>query len=207
MSKHNGELTVNLKTFLMLIMLCLISTQIHAETAYVTDKLYLGMHEKVNSEGKQLKVLISGTKLEILERTKNHAKVRTPEGIIGWTKSAYLVNDIPPKKLLSSLKAKNQALTKQIAIYKNEISSSGNKLAELEDTVSKLSSKLSSQEADLILSKQENMQFKNNMHKYKNSIPLTLASGAMGICLLLGFIGGIAWLDHRNRKRHGGFRI
>ena len=27
------------------------------------------------------------------------------------------------------------------------------------------------------------------------------------VCLIAGFIGGLLWVDHRSRKRHGGIRI
>ena len=36
--------------------------------------------------------LVSGTALEVLERTSNYARVRTPDGQEGWVKSDYLVD-------------------------------------------------------------------------------------------------------------------
>ena len=54
---------------------------------------------------------------------------------------------------------------------------------------------------------QENEQFRNDMENYKDSVPMSLALGAAIVCLVLGFLGGIVWLDYRSRKKHGGFRI
>jgi hypothetical protein len=31
--------------------------------------------------------------------------------------------------------------------------------------------------------------------------------GAIGACLIAGFVGGLWWVDQRSRKRHGGIRI
>jgi hypothetical protein len=30
---------------------------------------------------------------------------------------------------------------------------------------------------------------------------------AIAVCLIAGFLGGLWWVDHRSRKRHGGIRI
>jgi len=31
--------------------------------------------------------------------------------------------------------------------------------------------------------------------------------GAIALCLIAGFVGGLWWVDQRSRRRHGGIRI
>jgi cbb3-type cytochrome oxidase subunit 3 len=38
-------------------------------------------------------------------------------------------------------------------------------------------------------------------------MPLPWVAGALGVCLLAGFLVGLWWVDYRSRKRHGGIRI
>ena len=83
---------------------------VSAETVYVTDILQLTMHEKQNSQGRLLRSLSSGTQLELLERSGYYAKVRTLDGLVGWTKAAFLVTDKPARSRLAELASHGEAL-------------------------------------------------------------------------------------------------
>ena len=54
---------------------------------------------------------------------------------------------------------------------------------------------------------EENQEIKELLSAKGIQIPLTWSLGASGVALVLGLIAGVAWLDNRIRKRHGGFRI
>ena len=43
--------------------------------------------------------------------------------------------------------------------------------------------------------------------RYRGSLPLTWVVAAIGVCLVVGFLLGLWWVDARIRKRHGGIRI
>jgi SH3 domain protein len=81
---------------------------------YVTDKLILGMKDNPEGKGKNLKLLRSGTKLEVLERQGPFSKVRTPEGLVGWAKTTFMVKDKPAILQLDILKDENKELRKEI---------------------------------------------------------------------------------------------
>jgi SH3 domain protein len=189
-----------------MLLFLLVSTS-SAETLYVTDKLYLGLHELPRSKGKQIKVLASGTKLKVLERIKDYVKVRTPEGTLGWTKSAYLVDEIPPRLQLTQLQDKNEKLAAELSSTRSKIANIDNIIKDLEDRLSRSNEIISEKSEEINTLTSDNEQYRNDMEKYKNSVPISLALGASLVCLVLGFIAGIVLLDYRSRKKHGGFRI
>jgi hypothetical protein len=45
------------------------------------------------------------------------------------------------------------------------------------------------------------------MSLYQFSLPWPMVLGAAVVSLALGFVAGMWWIDHRSRRRHGGFRI
>jgi len=81
---------------------------------YVTDKLILGMKDNPEGTGKNLKLLRSGTRLEVLQRQGPFSKVRTPEGLVGWAKTTFMVNDKPALLMVKELELENKELRKEI---------------------------------------------------------------------------------------------
>ena len=55
-----------------------------AETAYVIDKLLVGVHRERDLNSSIIKVLPTGTALEVLERREQLARVKDAEGTEGW---------------------------------------------------------------------------------------------------------------------------
>jgi SH3 domain protein len=178
-----------------------------AETVYVTDSLLLGLYEEPDSKGRQLQTLSSGTELTVLERNQYYAKVRTVDGTEGWTKTAYLVSEKPPRMRLTELEAQNQHLSKQLEAAREAVESSKLALTELQTQATAASDSISQGRQALEALQNENRQLQERSAAYQNSIPLSWALGAIAGSLIFGFAGGFAWLDHRIRKRHGGFRI
>ena len=54
---------------------------------------------------------------------------------------------------------------------------------------------------------EDNERLRSRQAQYKNTLPLQWVAGAVGACLVGGFLLGLWWTDHRSRKRHGGIRI
>ena len=81
---------------------------------YVTDKLVLGMKDNPEGTGKNIKLLRSGMKLNVLKREGAFNKVRTEEGLVGWAKSNFMVSDKPAILVVADLKKENKALRKEI---------------------------------------------------------------------------------------------
>lgn len=97
-----------------------------AQTAYVIDKLLVGVHEEKSLDSEIVKVLPTGTELEVLERDGELARVRDPSGDTGWVDAAYLMNERPAALLVEELSEKNRTL-------ENELHAARARIAALED--------------------------------------------------------------------------
>ena len=75
--------------------LLVVSSSVTAETAYVTDRLLLGLYAEADSNSQQYRTLPSGTRLDILERQGLYARIITDDGLEGWVKYHFLVTEPP----------------------------------------------------------------------------------------------------------------
>lgn len=81
-----------------------------AESVYVIDKLLVGVHEDKDLDSAIIKVLPTGTKLEVLERDGELAQVVDPDQVKGWVDAAYLTDEPPAELRLTTLVAEKAAL-------------------------------------------------------------------------------------------------
>lgn len=86
-----------------------------AETVYVVDQLLVGIHEDRNLDSAILKVLPTGTKLEVIERDGELALVADPDGVQGWVDGAYLTEERPAQLRLAALEQEKAALAERVA--------------------------------------------------------------------------------------------
>ena len=66
--------------FLMSFLLPFIPVTLQAETVYIKDSLLVGLHEEKSIDSAILKVLPTGTALEVLKRENDFVNVRSPKG-------------------------------------------------------------------------------------------------------------------------------
>ncbi|MSQ69506.1 MAG: TIGR04211 family SH3 domain-containing protein [Gammaproteobacteria bacterium] len=85
-----------------------------AESAFVIDKLLVGVHRDSDLNSAIIKVLPTGTQLQVLERKDQIAKVTDADGITGWVDAAYLMADPPAAKLLVDARQERQMLVERI---------------------------------------------------------------------------------------------
>jgi SH3 domain protein len=117
--------TSNLSFLTGLILSSLFITSAFAESMYVDDTLLVPLR---SGEGTSFRIvhkgLRSGTKLEILERSKasGYSKIRTPSGIEGYLPTRYLtaqpiakIKLVNANKQLTSLTSENQKLKSQLS--------------------------------------------------------------------------------------------
>lgn len=185
-----------------------------AETRYVTDELQLSLYEEINSQGKLLMRLNSGTELELLETSGFYARVRTLEGVEGWTKAGFLITEKPARTQLLDLQQEHSALQQQLAERQQALDESKAELAKVMDKEGKAYAEMTERlaQAEAIASRVEQLQQENDAFRQQLSgaelqIPFKWGMIAAAVSLLLGLIGGIALFDYRSRKRHGGYRI
>ena len=86
------------KVGLLFFLLSLIPVNSQAETVYITDSLLVGLHEQKSIDSPILKVLPTGTTLEVIKRDNDFVHVRDPKGVSGWISNNYLTTNNPDNK-------------------------------------------------------------------------------------------------------------
>ena len=178
-----------------------------AETAYVTDILRLGLHKAEDTNDRAFRTLQSGQEMEILARGRNYAQVRLPDGTLGFVKVAYLVTEKPAKLIVAQTQAVNAELERKLADLNAAFSQPAATIAALEQEGSERQVQLDDAENRIGELRQNNDDLRRQQSRYKYSLPVSWVGGALVVCLLAGFLGGLWWTDQRSRKRHGGIRI
>lgn len=85
-----------------------------AEQSYVIDKLLVGVHADKNLDSAIIKVLPTGTQLEVLERDGELIYVEDPDKVRGWVDGAYLTDTAPASVRLAAVEREKNALEKQM---------------------------------------------------------------------------------------------
>jgi SH3 domain protein len=178
-----------------------------AETAYVTDNLRLGLHQAADTSDRAFRSLDSGQELEILTRDRNYAHVRLPDGVQGYVKVAYLVDDKPAKLIVAETQAELEPLQSQLEELRRQFAAPAATITALEQEAANLQTSLTEHETRNAELTAENNKLRERQAQVQFSMPLTWVSIAAGICLLGGFLLGLWWIDRRSRRRHGGIRI
>ncbi|MGQ0658551.1 MAG: TIGR04211 family SH3 domain-containing protein [Chromatiales bacterium] len=85
-----------------------------AETAYVIDKLLVGVHAENSLDSPIIKVFPTGTQLEVLKRQGDLAQIKGPEGVMGWVDAVYLTKEQPAAVVAEMLEAQNRRLVEDL---------------------------------------------------------------------------------------------
>jgi SH3 domain protein len=179
----------------------------HAETAYVTDKLQLGLHQAEDTSDRAFRTLESGQQVEVLSEDRYYARVRLPDGTVGYLKAAYLVRDKPAVLIVAESRAENEKLKEELVRTKAQFAAPAMTIGALEQQLAEQRSAMTASEARVAELTERNQHFATRQEQHHYSLPLTWVAGAMGVCLFAGFLVGWWWLGYRSRKRHGGMRI
>lgn len=188
-------------------LLALLPLAAAAETAYVTDNLRLGLHAAEDTSDRAFRFLDSGQPMEVLVRDRNYANVRLPDGTEGWVKAAYLVDEKPAKLIVAETIAERDALAAELDSARQSFAEPAAAIGRLEAEVDGLQSQLDASQAQVDELQQENASIRGLKDQYRGSVPIKWVGGAIVLCLVIGFIVGLRWVDYRSRKRHGGIRI
>ena len=179
----------------------------YAETEYVTDILRLGIHRAADTSDRAFDSLVSGTPLEVLERTVNYARVRTVDGQEGWVKSAYLVNDKPAQLRVAEVEAELAALRDRVTQAEEARVSAEQQAARLHQQLSDDEHSSAAMIESLARLERLNADYETRFERYRLSLPLSWVAAAILLTLIGGFVGGWWWLYALIRRRHGGFRV
>ena len=109
-----------------------------ADRAYVIDKLLVGIYETEDLNSTIVKIISTGTKLEVIQKTDQLALVVDPTGAKGWIDKSYLMAEPTSKIILNKLIKEN---TKNVTSNPKTVGS-GETLATLKKSNTQLKAKL-----------------------------------------------------------------
>jgi len=194
-----------------------------ALSAHITDKLLAGMYEAPNSQQQPVKLLPSGTPVELMGEKDGFVKVQLVDGKTGWVEKRFLSDDKPAKVRLLALQSKYRQLQSTLDAAEKELFEQTEQLKQqmsgspLEEQLQKARLTIQTLEQRLLEGLQDEEQAKTEMVSLVESTETmdVEPSGATSIlwvllsvvCLLAGVFAGIRIQDQRQLKRHGGFRI
>lgn len=174
-----------------------------ADTLYVTDELRLGLYDNEKAEGRQFKTLLSGARLEVLDRALMTVRVRTEEGDEGWVKLAYLVEEEPGRRRAATLEKAQEKLQGELEAARAALARA---TAGSEDIESELRD-LQERSARVSELEAESARLRESLALYADSVPWLWLFIAAGVTFVLGCLAGYWWLDRRVRKQFGGVRV
>ena len=178
-----------------------------AETGYVTDRLMLGLHQAEDTSDRPFRSLESGTEFEVLSRDRLYARVRLADGTEGYVKAAYVVYEPPAKLIVNQTQAELERVTTELKEAIAAFAEPAAVIDSLKEQAATLESDLAGARARVEELEKDNARYQSRAERYQYSLPYTWVGGAIGVCLIAGFLAGLWWVDHRSRKRHGGIRI
>ena len=178
-----------------------------AETGYVTDRLLLGLHQAEDTSDRPFRSLESGTRFEVLSRDRLYARVRLEDGTEGYVKAAYVVTEPPAKLIVTETQAEVERLASELAAAKAAFAEPAAVIDSLKAETRTLESELEAARTRVDELVQDNTRYESRAERYQYSLPYKWVGGAIGICLVAGFLAGLWWVDYRSRKRHGGIRV
>ena len=122
------------------ILLSSFSFSAQAKTQYVSDHLVITVRTGQGAQYQIIKTLETGTHVEVLETTDTgYTQVRTPDGVEGWVRTQYLIDEPVAKEKLeramSQLAKTKEALKKLKDSYAN-LNKEHQELTKLQTTLS-----------------------------------------------------------------------
>ena len=187
--------------------LALMAGAASAETAYVTDSLRLGLHRAADTSDRPFENLVSGTPLEVLERTANYARVRVGDGRDGWVKAAFIVTEKPAAARVLELEAERAGYEEAAASARADKSAAELELARLRSELQATTGSAESVQETIERLQREGAAQAEQLESYRHALPIVWVIPAVVVALVAGFLAGLWWLDASIRRRHGGFRV
>jgi len=164
------------------------------QSAHITDKLLAGFYEQPDSASQPLKVLPSGTPVEALKKLAGFTQVRLGDNSEGWIESRYISDSKPAKVMLLELQAKHGQTKQQLRLLEKE-------LKHLRDDLEHRSSPSPTPRPDTAMPATEDpVPAAEPIRGYTLRIwhlPL------LALLMLVAFIGGIVFKNHRLAARQG----
>ena len=93
----------------------LVILPVQAADVYITDKLKAGLHEDKSLDSPIVKIVATGTRLEVVKKEDRLTFVRDAEGTTGWINNDYLMNQAPTAASIGSVQTRANNLEKRLS--------------------------------------------------------------------------------------------
>ena len=195
------------KAFLLLLFILPLIT----EAAHITDRLLAGMYSSADLNSDPIKLLPSGTPLEVLTEEKGFVKIQLVDGKEGWVEKRFLSANKPAKVRLLVLQGKYKELQAEFDEANKELDKlKTNPVVDVE----KERFIAMQQELSELKKKPQQLEI-GQIDEEKSADQPNVSAGLSSIWLLvlplvfmpLGLYAGILLQDKRQRAKHGGFRV
>lgn len=114
---------INAKTIVVLIVTTFFGSVVWAQNVYVIDHLAVGLHETKQINSPIVRVLPTGTTLQVLRREEVFVKVKTQDGVEGWIDATYVMDEKPAQLALLELEARFVDSRNELEVARAEIES------------------------------------------------------------------------------------
>jgi SH3 domain protein len=169
-----------------------------AETVYVSDNLRVGVRPEPDNGYTPVGVVTTGMKLNVLDRQSGYLKIETSEGVTGWIKDIYVIDEKPAILKLQQLQKRYDKMSAQLKDSQKTLQaleSANRNLNQQVDNLKQERSELQLMQAKSISNQQ---QARKTWYWWLVALAVVISGG---------FIGGIQWYRHQAMKRLGGIRV
>jgi len=177
------------------------SAVVMAEQVYVSDTLRVGVRPEPDNRTAPLDVVLSGMRLEVLERREGYLRVRTEKGSTGWVREAYVVSSPPATVRLQALKAEQARLASRLAESEaaaQALEKANQQLLRRIDDLTQERLRLIREQARLQVATAEPRPFSATWMWWLLGVAVVAAAG---------FFTGITWYRQSVMRRLGGLRV
>ncbi len=207
------------------------------QTVYITDQILVGLHVEKSLQSPIIKLIPSGSVLELVKQEAELSFVRDSTGTGGWVDTSYISEFSSAEPRIQDAEARIRSLetslnnarlgqtSEEIDNLMQQIQDQSSVIEQLSTENQSLNQQLNVSNADSLYEKIELLSEQNTQLESQLANILETASDPVdiesteslltvknilifsGIMLLIGIGLGIYLMDLVNRRRHGGFRI
>lgn len=175
-----------LTTFFLLVLVLFPLTTVWGQTVYVTDSLEITLRSGPDATRKIVKMLPSGSPLQILDQTRSWYRVQTEGGQTGWVLKRYVMQEIPKKMLISDLQDKIRTLEQSYSQAESTIKKLRSENEELSSALQQTKEQLSNVSTN-------HQALREKVHTLRSGHELRWflsGAGVIGISAVIGFVFG-----------------
>jgi SH3 domain protein len=122
----------------------------NAQAAFVSDRLYLGVYPLPDSTTAPVKMLPSGSEVEVLETQGEFVRIRMTDGNEGWARAEFISDKVPASltiKQITTQRDQLQAQLNAIGVTEQTVNRLQRQLAEANETIKDLRKDIQDEQA------------------------------------------------------------